>query len=585
MRRKLDRHVSLLAAQALSCFLLATSVSSAADSATIYYNAHVFTAEAAHPYADAVAIRGDRIVAVGPRQLVEREAGQPVREVDLGGRFLLPGLIDGHAHPIDGGHALTLAHFPDPGSVQQLVDFITTLLHRKQSFVGDTLVVRNLDTGYWPHAAEIDAVLSRGEFAKQPIVLYGSDAHTVWGNRTALRRAGVTARYIAGLDDEQRRFYGFGPGYAPNGFCVDVGQTKIDRSVPPASAAAMLEAGRAGVHYMNALGITAWIDAQASGVVGGDLPASVKDLGFLPVYRDLSRRGELTAHVVAYPVVNPNYGKQQIDVVQAIQASMKDVPEVLIPGLKVFADGVVEVPSQTAALSKPYTNTGRSVASLFKPDEFNALVSEAYRRGLTVHIHAIGDLAVKQSLDAFQAARKANPDTRLPFVITHVQFADPADIPRFGSLHVIAALQLLWAIADSSTIEQVKPYIDPDIYRTMYPARAILDAGGTIAGASDWAVSSANVFEAIAQAETRAGPGGVLDAGQRMPREAMLYAYTRNAAEALGKLDEIGTLAPGKRADLALIDRDVLTVSPDELKHAAVVFTMFGGKLIYGKEP
>jgi predicted amidohydrolase YtcJ len=131
----------------------------------------------------------------------------------------------------------------------------------------------------------------------------------------------------------------------------------------------------------------------------------------------------------------------------------------------------------------------------------------------------------------------------------------------------------------------VKPYIDPEIYRWMYPARSILDSGGEIAGASDWPVSTANPFAAIFQAETRSGSQGVLNAAERMPREAMLFAYTRNAAEALDQLNEIGTLAPGKRADLTLIDRDVLTVPAEELPKAKVVFTMFGGKLVYGHGP
>jgi hypothetical protein len=143
----------------------------------------------------------------------------------------------------------------------------------------------------------------------------------------------------------------------------------------------------------------------------------------------------------------------------------------------------------------------------------------------------------------------------------------------------------LWAIADPSTNEQVKPYIDPSIYRWMYPARSILDTGAVIAGASDWPVSTANPFEATYQAETRSGPQGVLDPSQRMPREAMLYAYTRNSAQALGQLKEIGSIAPGKYADLALIDRDVLTIPADQLKSAAVVFTMWEGKIVYGHEP
>jgi predicted amidohydrolase YtcJ len=575
-----------LVAITLCASTLAANAVRAEEAATVFYGGQVFTGEYAAPYAEAVAIRGDRIVAVGALGSVEQAAGPSARKVDLKGDFLMPGMVDAHAHPIAGGLTLIQASFPDTAdSVPDLVKFVAALLPKHESRLGDVLVVANLDIGYWSHAAEIDAALSSGEFAKQPIVLFGSDGHTAWANRPARTHAGITQSFIRRLKPAEQRYYGYDAAFNPNGFVVDAGKNKLDRSLPAPSSAAWLEAGRAAVRYMNGLGITGWLDAAASGVVGGSIPASVDDPGYLPVYRDLAQRGELTAHVVAYPVVQPDLGNQQIDVVEALRAKFKDIPNLVIPGLKVFADGVVEIPSQTAALTKPYRNTGRSVGPLFTPSKMNALVSEAYRRGLTVHIHAIGDLAVKDSLDAFQAARNANPGTRLPMVMTHAQFVDPEDIPRFGELHVIAALQLLWAIADPSTNEEVKPYIAPEIYRWMYPARSILDTGGEIAGASDWPVSTANPFAAIFQAETRSGPQGVLDPTQRMPRAAMLFAYTRNAAEALDQLDEIGTLAPGKRADLALIDRDVLTVPAEELPKAAVVFTMFGGKLVYGHEP
>jgi hypothetical protein len=246
---------------------------------------------------------------------------------------------------------------------------------------------------------------------------------------------------------------------------------------------------------------------------------------------------------------------------------------------------VVEFPSQTAALTKPYKNTGKTTPVLFDPKTFNDLVVAADRRGMTVHIHAIGDLAVKLSLDAFGAARKANPGGTLLHTITHLQFVDAEDIPRFADYRVIAAVQLLWAVADPSTDEVVKPYIDPAIFARMYPARSLLETGATIAGASDWPVSTANPFEAIYQAETRVGPQGVLDAGERMPREAMLYAYTRNAAMVLNQLDEIGSIAAGKKADLVLVDRDVLTVQVAEVKDTKVLWTMFGGRIIYGTAP
>ena len=553
---------------------------------TVFFHAHVFTAEYDHPYAEAVAIRGDRIIAVGALGDVLDAAGPSARKVDLKGKFLMPGMIDAHAHPIAGGVTLIQANFPDNSdSIPALVQFVAQQLGKKESRLGDVLVINGIDIGYWAHAAEIDAALSAGAFAKQPIVLFGSDGHTAWGNRPARTRAGITQKYLRGLGPDEQRQYGHDAAFNPNGFVVDAGENKLNKSLPPPSPESMLEAGRAAVHYMNALGITGWLDAAASGVVGGVIPASVDDPGYLPVYEELARRGELTAHVAAYPVVKPDLGNQQIDVVEALRARYKGIANLTIPGLKVFADGVVEIPSQTAAMTKPYRNTGHYTTTLFTPSKMNALVTDAYKRGLTVHIHAIGDLAVKESLDAFEAARKANPSTTLPFVLTHAQFVDPQDIPRFAKLHVIAALQLLWAIADQSTNEQVKPYIDPEIYRWMYPARSLLDTGAVIAGASDWPVSTANPFDAIYQAETRSGPQGVLDAAQRMPREAMLYAYTRNSARVLDQLNEIGSLAPGKRADLALIDRDVLTIPAEELKSATVLFTMFGGKLVYGREP
>ncbi|HWG67847.1 MAG TPA: amidohydrolase, partial [Steroidobacteraceae bacterium] len=524
--------------------------------------------------------------AVGALGDVMAAAGPEARKVDLKGKFLMPGMIDAHAHPIAGGVTLIQANFPDTNdSIPALVQFVADLMKTKKSRLGDVLVVNGIDIGYWSHAAEIDAALSNGAFAKQPIVLFGSDGHTAWANRPARSRAGITPKYLKSLTPEERRHFGSDAALHPNGFTVDAGKNKLDQSLPAPSAESMLEAGRAAVHYMNSLGITGWLDAAAAGVVGGVVPLSVDAPGYLPVYQELSQRGELTAHVAAYPVVQPDLGNQQIDVVEALRDRYKGIENLTIPGLKVFADGVVEIPSQTAAMTKPYVNTGHSTAAMFTPAKMNALVSEAYRRGLTVHVHAIGDLAVKETLDAFEAARKANPSSTLPFVLTHAQFVDPQDIPRFAKLHVIAALQLLWAIADQSTNEQVKPYIDPAIYPWMYPARSLLDAGAVIAGASDWPVSTADPFAATYQAETRSGPQGVLNSAQRMPRQAMLYAYTRHAALALNQLNEIGSLAPGKRADLALIDRDVLTVPAEELKGAKVLFTMFGGKIVYGHEP
>ena len=573
-----------------SMTLLATVASPtyAAPSASevVLFDARMFTADPLHPYAEAVAIRGDRIVGVGTTAAVSALLGPDAKRVDLNGKFLMPGMIDAHAHPVFGGLGLTGARFSaNDGSVPKLVQFVESKLGDPAAHRGDALIINDVDITMWSHIADIDAALSGGAFARQRIVLYGNDGHTAWGNRAALSKAGITTAFLRRLPEKERRYYGFDKDFKPNGFTVDAGQSNLSRSLPQLTLDNYVAGARAALDYMHSYGITGWLDAAPAGVVGGAVPLSVKDPGVLPAYKVLGQSGALTAHVRAYPVIQPDLGFSQIDVVQALQARFADIPNFKIPGLKVFADGVVEIPSQTASLTKPYLNSGRDVQPLFTPSKLNELVSEAYRRGLTVHIHAIGDLAVKDSLDAFAAARRANPSTPLPFVLTHAQFVDPEDIPRFAQLNVTAALQLLWALADPSTNELVKPYIDGNIYKSMYPARSMLDAGAVIAGASDWPVSSANPFLAIYQAETRRGPQGVLDETQSMPRESMLYAYTRNAATVLDMQDQIGSIMPGKQADLVLVDRDVLTVPAEELKDAQVVWTMFGGTVVFGTSP
>jgi hypothetical protein len=222
---------------------------------------------------------------------------------------------------------------------------------------------------------------------------------------------------------------------------------------------------------------------------------------------------------------------------------------------------------------------------LFNPAEFAQIAAAADKQGMIVHVHAIGDQAVTEALNGIEAARKANGNTGLPHTITHLQLIRPEDIPRFRELSVIASFQLYWATAEVDTIELLKPYLDPALYEWQYPARSVLDDGGIIAGASDWPVSTANVFRAMYQAETRKGPEGVLDAGQRVPREAMLYAYTRNAARALGEQDRIGSIVAGKQADFALLDRDVLTVTAEEARDTKVLWTIVGGKTVYGSQP
>jgi predicted amidohydrolase YtcJ len=566
--------LGLLVTLAVFCFAAVSWGQGTDKTERVLFNAKVFTGVPDHPYAEAVAIRGDKIVAVGSLGEVLQAVDRNAEGIDLHGNFLLPGLIDSHVHPIDGGVTLITADVGDQEpSMDELVSLAADAKKSGKGMRGDVLYISGMPLVYWSNTNDLNARFNSGGYADLPVFLAGSDGHTGWANRALLRRARVTREFLSGLSPEERAYYGVEPTGDPNGFAVDVGREKIEAVIPPVSKEQYLQGGQAAIHYMHSLGITAWLDAMANRPI-------------LLTYQSLAQRGELTAHVAAFPVVNPrNDPTKELEAVQKLRQEFANIPNLTIPGIKVFADGVLEYPSQTGSLTKPYHNTGRSGELLFDPVRFAELATAADKQGLIVHVHALGDRAVKEALNGIEAARKANGNSGLPHTLTHIQLADPEDFPRFRQLGVIAALQLLWANAEPETIELIKPYVDPELYRWQYPARSLLDAGAIISGASDWFVSSPNVFAAIYQAETRKGSEGVLDAAQRMPREAMLYAYTRNSARALNQQDKIGSLAPGMQADLVLIDRDVLTVSPEELKDSKVLWTMFGGITVYRAQP
>ena len=559
-----------------TCFVVSTvpAPNAVADDGAIrvFYNAKIFTGEPDHPYAEAVALQNDRIIAVGSRADVEKAVSKNGQEVNLRGQCLLPGLIDSHMHFIFGGMSLISADVGD--KVQSIADLVAFVAGTKKSGTGmrgDVLSISGMPLAFWSKTGELNDHFSSGEYATIPIFLAGSDYHTGWANRTLLRRAGITREFIRQISPAERQYYGTDSNLEPNGFLVDAGLRKVQDVLPAETKEQLLKAAQTALDYVHSLGITSWLDPIADEVT-------------LETYRQLSNRGQLDSHVAALIQVYARKPDDELAALQKLRQQFQGVHNLTIPGVKIFADGVVEFPSQTASMTKPYRNTGKSGELLFDPARFAELVIAADKQGLIVHVHALGDRAVNESLNGIEAARKANGDSGIPHTLTHVQFADPEDFPRFHQLGVVAALQLLWASAEEDTIELVKPYLDPDLYQWQYPARSLLDNGATISGASDWPVSSPNVFFAMYQAETRKGNEGVLDPTQRMPREAVLYAYTRNSARAMNQQGIIGSIAPGKQADLVLVDRDILTVSPEELRGTRVIWTMVGGKVLYQRK-
>ena len=553
------------------CFLLLPQLLKGQEK--IFYNAHIFTANYREPFAEAVAIKENKIVAVGSLAGIKKSVSANAELINLNGQYLLPGFVDSHIHAISGGRGLIKPNTMDKLlTIPELAVYARDELKSKDGLTGDVLVIYGLNIATWASLEEIIHTFNEGDFATQAVVLRGSDGHTAWVNNVMLKKAGIDKNFIQSLSGDQKNYFGVTASGESNGFVSESGYRKISTLL--VGAVDMHRAAEKTMEYTNGYGITAWLDPSAgsSSSLSGET---------LDAYAWLISQHKLTAHVAATIVADADKdAKPQIEMVKALQKKYNR-RNFSILGFKIFADGVIEHPTHTAALSLPYTGTSSRGVLMFDPEKFARFVIEADKQHMLVHVHAIGDRAVTKTLDGIEAARKANGNDRLPHTITHMQVVLPEDFARFKQLHVLSALQLLWAFGDITTIDIVKPYIAPELYQWQYPARSLLESGAIICGASDWPVSSANPFEAIYYAETRKGPMGVLDATQCMPRISMLYAYTIEAAKAMMLENQIGSLEPGKSADMILVDRDILTVDAESFKKTKLLWTMFEGKLVY----
>ncbi|BBP84390.1 hypothetical protein PHLH8_40320 [Pseudomonas sp. Pc102] len=550
----------------------------------VLFNGKVFTADKARPMVQAIAVENGKVLAVGSDAEIKALADASTQRIDLGGKALMPGLIDTHSHAIFGGLEMSTANMGDEQvSLDELEKRLRTWRDDGTARHGDTLYVGGMTSAYWAQAEAMGQRFDQGEWAGVPIVFVGSDHHTAWANAAMRKRAGIDAKLVESLPEAERGTIGLGKDGAPNGFLVDAGWDRVAAVLPPMDPALLLRAGENAVRTNNSLGITAWMDPAANGAPGEPLFAlkpTEKSVGVLPVYKALAEKGELTAHVAALLVAHPKSRPADLDTLEKVRRQFQGIDNLSLPGIKIFADGVLEYPAQSAALIDPYSNSHKQGELLIDPAQFGELVSAADARGWLVHIHAIGDRAVREALNGIEQARR-DRQSGITHSITHLQLVNPKEFARFKPLDVIASMQLLWAAGDDYTLDMVKPYVSAFAFRYQYPAHSLLQQGATIAGASDWPVSSPNPWAAMAQAVTREGEKGVLNAEERLDRDTMFYAYTLNAARTIGQEQHIGSLAAGKQADFILLDRDVFTVDAKALAETQVLKTWFGGREVY----
>lgn len=550
----------------------------------VLLNGKIFTADRAQPKVQALAVENGKVVKVGTDAQIKALIESTTKVIDLGGKALMPGLIDSHSHAIFGGLEMVSANMQDEVvDLDELEKRLKGWRDDGKAKHGDVLSVAGMSSAYWAQAEAFGKKFNSGEWADVPVVFTGSDHHTAWANNVMLARAGIDAELLKNLPAAEQDTLGKLADGTPNGFLVDAGWDRVASKMPVPSAADMLKAAQSAVRYNNSLGITAWMDPAANAAPGEPvfaLKPTEKTVGVLPAYKALSDSGGMSVHVAALLVANPKSVPADLDTLEKVRQQFQGIPNLTLPGIKIFADGVIEYPAQSAAMIDPYSNSHKQGELLIDPEHFGELVSAIDQRGWLVHIHAIGDRAVRESLNGIAQARK-DRKSGVTHSITHLQMVNPKEFARFKPLNVIASMQLLWATADDYTLDMIKPYVSALAFRYQYPAHSLLKQGATIAGASDWPVSSPNPWNAMAQAITRVGPLGVLNADERLDRETMFYAYTLNAARTIGLEQQIGSLSPGKQADFIVLDRDVFSVDNKALHDTQVLQTWFAGREVY----
>jgi predicted amidohydrolase YtcJ len=539
----------------------------------VLQNGQIYTADAARSIKQAVALSGNTILAVGNDADMQGLIGPQTRVVNLDGKLVLPGLIDTHIHPIIGAVNGAKCGLAGVKSTLEALEPVIKACLAKEPGSTAWFEAAQLDNyGFSATAKELDQIE-----ATRPLVLWGNDGHTAWVNSRALELLGVTAATA----DPPGGKIGRDASGVPTGSFTDSATVLLASKIPAPSVEEMADLTAAELKKMSAVGITSLMDAFVT-------PTEEA------VWRRLHDSGRLPMRVrMAIYVAHPSDDSD--DAVAALVKAAKDGnidPDFLRSGLvKVFADGVMEYPTQTAAMLSPYLDangepTQNSGALYFDPQRFASLVTKLDAAGISIHIHAIGDRAVRASLDAFAAARAANGERDNRHQIAHLQLIDPADFPRFKELGVIADFQLDWAKREPATEGPLEAYLGPQRYRYVYPAGSVDRAGAMIIGGSDWDVSPYNPFLALQTGVTRsAGPGqNPLNIGESIPLATAVDAYTINAAYALKQDKTTGSLEAGKRADLIILDRDIFSIDPQTIRDTEVLVTYLDGRVVYSAE-
>jgi predicted amidohydrolase YtcJ len=536
----------------------------------ILLDASINTQDPTLPHAQAIAIKAGRIVAIGTNQHVLQWQSQNTQVTKLNGKMVLPGLIDSHIHSIEGALAMNACSMDDEKLTIEQISEKIKLCDSQQP--GDdwlqVLNVRGVGT-------LLDRHILDGIIAHRPLWLVSTDAHLAWGNNKALELAGVDKNTLSPTSG----FISHAANGEPTGLFRDGATALVSKHIPPMPLQQRVDALSITLKQFHQAGITAFLEAN-SNAQSIETFCALYQQGKLSATVTLALGSEGTADEAEFTRLG-DLRKQ------AEQCGIK------ADTIKLYADGVMEFPTQTAGLLSPYLDasgqvTDNSGALYLPPSQLILFSLMAVQKGFSLHVHAIGDGAVREVLDAFTAVRQQLPSSHSRLSMAHLQLIDPADYARFAQLDVIASLQLLWAQPDEYSVDAVAPYLGAARQQQTYPAASLLKQGATLAGGSDWNVSSFNPFDAIAIGQSRTNlynPAyGSLNIAEALSTEQLLSAYTINAAKVLGQQNNIGSLQVGKQADLIVLAAPIdNNSSAADIVATEVLLTLIKGQVVFGE--
>ncbi|MCC4314771.1 amidohydrolase [Streptomyces malaysiensis] len=549
------------------------------SAATIIHGGRVLTGLPYLPRQEALAVgRDGRILAVGPASVVRRLAGRDTDFVDARGGTVMAGIIDAHAHCLEAGtRTLNPSLGNESYTVAALQAKLTGFLNASEGQEPDGwLVVEDwnpvgLPAGTETHHRVLDALPTR-----RPIALKGSDAHNMWVNQRALDLAKITSN----TPDPAGGHIVHDSAGAPSGLLKDTAQDIVAAVIPPPDRDKTLAAAAKALHQAAANGITTYMDAAT-------------EPGTLGVYADLAASDRLPQRVVPALRLDTDLirdPKAALAHVDEQRAAHGQVPGLCFGTVKVFLDGVIEHPAQTAALLEPYLDANGKPTDnrgdlYVTATEYGRLAAVLDRAGWQLHAHAIGDRAVRTALDGYETAVRANGRRGNRHTIAHLQLVHPDDYRRFAPLGVVACMQLQWAMRNVWTMDALLPYIGPDRHRLMYPARSLERHGAALSGGSDWPVDPLDSFNQIRTAVDRRGEEGALyPEREGISRSTSLRMHTSGSAHQLRIDHETGVLTPGRAADVIVLDRDVTRVPVEDITGTEVRLTLAGGRRIWDAE-